>query len=54
MDYKEIKLEKENGIALLTLSNPKTMNALSSGILAELSEAFDELEKDEDPCLLLS
>lgn len=48
MEYKEIKLEKSGGIALLTLNSPQTMNALTTSLLAEMSAVFDEIEADDD------
>lgn len=47
MDYKEIRLEKSGGIALLTLNSPQTMNALTASLLTEISDAFDEIEADD-------
>ena len=41
-------LEVENGIALLTINRPKSLNALNSETLAELNICLAELEKDQD------
>lgn len=43
-----IELKKEDYIGLITLNNPENLNALSSGLLAELEEAFDIAARDED------
>ena len=56
MEYKCIKLEFKDGIALLTLSNPKVLNAVSSQMLRDLNQVPDEIE---DPshgarCLLIT
>lgn len=41
-------LEVENGIALLTINRPKSLNALNSETLAELNTCLAELEKDQE------
>lgn len=40
-----IKTNTENGICTLTISAPKSLNALNSTILRELSESIDSLDK---------
>ena len=41
-------LEVENGIALLTINRPKSLNALNSETLAELNTCLAELENNEE------
>ena len=48
MDYKYILREKQDHIGLLTLNHPETLNALSSAVLEELGDVFDELEADKE------
>ena len=48
MDYKYILREKQDHIGLLTLNHPETLNALSSAVLEELGNVFDELEADKE------
>jgi enoyl-CoA hydratase len=42
-----LKIEKEEGIAVVTLNRPEAMNALSRELRRALAEAFHELQKDE-------
>ncbi|MEW6032756.1 MAG: enoyl-CoA hydratase-related protein [Bacillota bacterium] len=44
-DYQFFRIEVEDGVALVTMSRPP-VNALSSGLLDELSKVLDEVEAD--------
>jgi enoyl-CoA hydratase/carnithine racemase len=46
MAYDYILLEHNEGIAVLTLNRPEKQNALSQGLLAELREALDAIDRD--------
>ena len=48
MGYEFIKLDKSERIATLTLNRPAKMNALSAGLLAEFSDALDDVHNDHD------
>lgn len=48
MEYKNIVLEKEYKVALLTISRPKALNALNSETLIELDLAIDEIANDNE------
>ena len=48
MEYKEIILEKEEGVATLTLNRPEKLNALSFGMRAEIHAALQEIQEDDD------
>ncbi|MDC7124964.1 MAG: enoyl-CoA hydratase-related protein [Spirochaetales bacterium] len=59
VEYKYLKFEKEANSVLLTFTNTASMNALSTAVLNEISEALTEIEKmaSEDPgirCLILT
>ena len=47
MEYKNIVLQKEDKIAVLTISRPKALNALNSETLKELDLAIDEIANDD-------
>lgn len=42
-----VKVEREEGVALVTLNRPEAMNALSRGLRAQLAQVM--LELDQDP-----
>lgn len=44
MEYNFLKIEHNNGVTVLTISAPKTLNALNSSILKELNDFIDKLE----------
>ncbi len=48
MDYKHLILEKEEGIATVTLNRPESLNALNSALLSEINHLFAHLKKDEE------
>jgi enoyl-CoA hydratase len=48
MAYEILKLETNNGIAVLTISRPQAMNALNSKFFTEMNEMLSELEKRND------
>lgn len=46
MSYRNLLIERQDKIAVITLNRPKVLNALNSDTLEELSQAFDELGAD--------
>jgi len=48
MTYKNIKLELETPLAIVTVSRPEVLNALNADTLDDLDRCFDELEKAGD------
>ena len=40
MEYQKIKISNEDGVAIITLSDPSTMNAASTELAGELAHAF--------------
>jgi enoyl-CoA hydratase len=48
MSYENIIIRRENGIAIVSLNRPKSLNALNSELVAELDDAFGDLAVDAD------
>ena len=48
MDYQTIKTEICGGICILTMNNPKSLNALSDLTFSEIEHAMDEIEKNDE------
>ena len=46
-DFQTIKLEVEDGIAILTLNRPDKMNSFTAQMMLELIEAFDITDADD-------
>jgi len=47
VEYTNIKLEIENGVATIRLNRPNALNALNSELLEELSDAISTVDTDE-------
>ena len=48
MQYENVKLEKKNQIAYVTIARPKALNALSIATLSELDQIFSALQQDPE------
>lgn len=48
MSSEVLLVEKADGVALLTLNRPESMNALSSALRGAISQAFRDLQADEE------
>jgi enoyl-CoA hydratase len=48
MNYRNILLEKESPVALITINRPDKLNTLNVETLAELSDAFSSVQNDSE------
>lgn len=46
--FQHLTVEEKDMVAIVTINNPKTLNALNSATLTELNECFAEIEKRKD------
>ncbi|HEV8493410.1 MAG TPA: enoyl-CoA hydratase-related protein, partial [Candidatus Angelobacter sp.] len=46
MDLTNVKLEKKNAIAYVTIDRPKVLNALNMATMQELWQVFTDLKDD--------
>ena len=53
MTYSTIILDKAEGIAILTLNRPEKLNAINKQMDAELLDAFNSVEQDNDVRVLI-
>ena len=47
MDLTNVKLEKKNAIAYVTIDRPKVLNALNMATMQELWQVFSDLKYDK-------
>ncbi len=52
--YEHLKIEERGYIAIMTISAPKSLNALNSTILGEIDEYLDEFEDGNYRCLIIT
>ena len=48
MTYQNLIFEKKDAIGYLTLNRPQKLNSFSKELMAELGEALDAIEADDD------
>src|SRR3954465_7747333 len=48
MDYEQIRYEVADGVLTITLDRPDRLNAFTPTMLAELLDAFDRSDADDD------
>lgn len=53
MEFKNVLLEKEERIAILTINRPKALNALNKDTLLEIKAAVEEVRDDNDIYVLI-
>ncbi|MBW2595935.1 MAG: enoyl-CoA hydratase/isomerase family protein [Deltaproteobacteria bacterium] len=52
-EYNTIILEKKDGIGYLTLNRPEVFNAISNEVIAEVNDAINIVDKDEEIKVLI-
>ena len=52
--YEHLKIEEKGMVAVMTISAPKSLNALNSKILSEIDEYLDEFEDGNYRCLIIT
>ena len=53
MSYEIILTEKQDGVFILTLNRPEKRNALNSELWAEIAQAIEEFDADDDSRVLI-
>lgn len=48
MEYKNIIVDKKDGIGYVTMNRPKALNALNTEVLTELDDVFRAIDKDDE------
>jgi enoyl-CoA hydratase len=46
MAYQNIMFEKQGNVGVIKINRPKALNAINAGVLDEMNQALDEIEKD--------
>ena len=54
MEYSFLKCTSEGTVAILTISAPKSLNALNSNILAEMDDYLNHFDCDKYRCLIVT
>ena len=52
--YEHLKIEERGHVAIMTISAPKSLNALNSTSLGEIDEYLDEFENGGFRCLIVT
>lgn len=53
MAYKNIKIEKKDGIATLKINRPQVLNALNKETISEITSAVEELDADKNVMVVI-
>ena len=53
MEFKNLLLEKNEGICTIKINNPQTLNALNAEVLQDLDAAFDLVSKDDEVSVII-
>jgi enoyl-CoA hydratase len=47
-NYENILIDKQDGVAILTMNRPERLNAVNGALHSELSQVFDDAHRDND------
>lgn len=53
MEFKNLLMEKKEGICTIKINNPQSLNALNGEVLQDLDAAFDLVSKDEEVSVII-
>ena len=54
-NYSDILVERDEQVGIVTINRPQSLNALSTGVIAEIASALSELDRDESiRCMVLT
>ena len=53
MEFKNLLLEKNEGICTIKISSPQTLNALNEEVIKELDNVFDQVACDEEVSVII-
>ncbi|WP_026894427.1 short-chain-enoyl-CoA hydratase [Clostridiisalibacter paucivorans] len=53
MNYDNLLLKKEENVCVLSINNPKSLNALNTAVLKELDKALDEIAADDEISVII-
>ncbi len=53
MEFKNLILEKSEGICTIKINNPQSLNALNNDVLQDLDAAFDLVAKDDEVSVIV-
>ncbi len=53
MEYRDVILERDDGVATITLNRPEALNALTADMGRELGQAIEEVENDPESRVLV-
>ena len=52
--YEHLKIDNRGDVAIMTISAPRSLNALNSTILGEINEYLDQFENESHRCLIIT
>lgn len=54
-NYEHLKVEREDGVAILTLNRPEVLNAINNKLASEIGDAVNQIADDDDiGCIVIT